>query len=533
MKIFLMPYEEKYHFSSKDLRYINEDPTLQPFYKYKPEIPSFTEVIQDKKIEFISDKRKLLKAVLIKQYSEMPEDDLAKMQVERLGNENTFTVTTAHQPCLMTGPLYVIYKAISTINLARKLNLNYPDFHFVPMFISGGEDHDLEETNHFHLFGKKIQWKTEQTGPVGRMETEGINEILQAIEQMSGNSPFSSQLNSLLNDAYKNASNYGAFFRNILAKLFHETGLLILNMDEKVLKKAAIPIFRDELIKHSSQIIVNQTQEELEKIGFGQQAYAREINLFYFHENKRLRIEREADNFAIVDSDIKFSEAEILSLLEKHPERFSPNVVIRPLYQEALLPNLAYVGGGGEISYWLERKRQFEHFNINFPVLLRRNTVFWLDHICSKSLNQLSLETIDIFDDLDQLINSFVLKEAEEEISLNEEKQQLAVIFKHIAEKANQLEASIYKTIKAEEAKHQKSIDHLEHKLLKAKKQQLEVSLNKLRKTHSKIFPNSKPQERFDNFIMYYLRLGPNFIEVLMEHLDPFSKEIILFQEED
>ena len=533
MKTISMPYEEKYHFSSKDIRYIDEDPVLKPFYKYKPEIQSFAKVIQDKKKEFTSEKRHLLKSVFIKQYAAMPEDDLAKMQVERLGNENTFTVTTAHQPCLMTGPLYVIYKVISTINLAKELNEKYPDFHFVPIFVSGGEDHDLEETNHFHLFGKKIEWKTDQTGPVGRMQTEGILEVLETIEQMSGNSAFSTDINAMLSEVYESASDYGAFFRNILAKLFHGTGLLILNMDEKELKKEAIPIFKDDLINHTSQKLVNQTQEALEQIDYSQQAYAREINLFYFHENKRLRIERDGDEFLIVDTDLKFSEAEILTLLENHPERFSPNVVIRPLYQETLLPNLAYVGGGGEIAYWLERKKQFEHFNINFPVLLRRNSVFWLDHICTKNLNQLGFDPIDIFEDLDQLINSFVHQEAEDEISLVEEKQLLETIFNQIAEKANKLEASILKTIKAEETKHQKSIDHLEHKLLKAKKQQLEVSLNKIKKVHNKIFPSSKAQERYDNFIMYYLRLGPGFIEVLTEHLDPFSKEILLFQEED
>ncbi len=222
-----------------------------------------------------------------------------------------------------------------------------------------------------------------------------------------------------------------------------------------------------------------------------------------------------------------------MELLEKYPERFSPNVVIRPLYQELLLPNLAYIGGGGEIAYWLERKRQFEYYGINYPILLRRNSVFWLDHICTKNLNQLGFEPIEIFDDLDHIINTFVMEEAEEEISLFDEKQKLERIFKRIAVKASKLDESILKTIRAEETKHQKSLDHLEHKLLKAKKQQLDISLNKIRKVHDKIFPSSKPQERHDNFIMYYLRLGPLFIELLMESLDPFSKEITLIQEED
>jgi len=533
MKTFTMPYEEKNQFSSKDIRYIQLDPALREFYKYLPELESFEKVIQDKKENYSRDRRILLQSVLNKQYKHLPSDDAAQLQIGKLGSDHTFTVTTAHQPCLLTGPLYVIYKIASTINLANQLNVFYPEFHFIPLFVSGGEDHDLEEMNHFHMFGKRIEWNTDQSGAVGRMSKEGLDEVLDTVLKMSGNSTYAQQLNELLQTSLQSAGNYGEFFRIIIANLFHHSGLLILNMDEKDFKKEAIPMFKDELINHKSKSLVTQTQEKLEKIGFAQQAYAREINLFYFHEDQRLRLEKKGNEYHLVDGNLSFSEKELLQLLEKHPERFSPNVVLRPLYQEMLLPNLAYVGGGGEIAYWLERKAQFEYFGLNFPVLIRRNSVFWLDHLSSRNLKPIGFEPSEIFEDIDILINQFVLREAEDEISLVEEKQQLEAIFNQIAVKAQKLDPSILKTIKAEEAKHQKSIDHLEHKLLKAKKQQLDISLNKIRKVHEKIFPSSKPQERYDNFIMYYLRWGQEYVDLLLEKLNPFCGEVIVFQEED
>lgn len=533
MKTFSLPFEEKFHFSSKDIRYINEDPELREFYKYQPNIQSFKQAIQDKSKEFTTSQRVLLHSVLQQQYQNLPEDNSVAEQLKKLKEDKTFTITTAHQPCLLTGPLYVIYKIVSTITLAEKLNKHYPDHHFIPVFISGGEDHDFEEINHFHLFGNKIEWKTDQSGPVGRMNTDGLHKVLESVVEMSGNSQHASALNDLLKESLESSKNYGEFFRTILAKLFHNRGLVILNMDEKVLKKEAIHIFSKELTGHHSQQLVSQTQEKLERIGFSQQAFAREINLFYFHDNQRLRIEKIDKNYHLVDTEINFSEEEILNILNQYPERISPNVVLRPLYQELLLPNLAYVGGGGEIAYWLERKSQFEHYGINFPILMRRNSVFWMDHICSKNLKQIGYKHAEIFEELDPLLNRYVLEEAEDEISLLDEKKQLSAIFKQITLKAEKLDHSILKTINAEEAKHQKSLDHLEHKLLKAKKQQLEISLNKIRKVHEKVFPSSKPQERHDNFIMYYLRLGPNFIDVLTNNLDPFSNKITVFQEED
>nr|MBS0037796.1 bacillithiol biosynthesis cysteine-adding enzyme BshC [Saprospiraceae bacterium] len=532
MNKFKIPYDENLHFSKKDLSYIQLDEGLKPFYKYPPDLDSVEKVISDKTREYSRERREVLVSDLRKQYLDMPKDSAAEEQLDLLEQDRTFTVCTAHQPCLLTGPLYVIYKICSTLRLAGELKQKYPNFNFVPVFISGGEDHDLEEINHFYLYGKKIEWDTSQEGSVGRMSLEGIDEIIGQVKEFAGNSNYAAEAVDLLLAAKSGTNNYGAFFRRLISLIFKESGLLILNMDRFHLKKSASEIFREDLVDQTSKKLVTQTQEELQDLGFSMQAYARKINLFYFHEGQRLRIEKINDQYQLVDTSIVFSESELLNILEKHPDRFSPNVVLRPLYQEYILPNLAYVGGGGELAYWIERNSQFEHFGINFPMLIRRNSVFWIDHIGTKNLKQLELNGPEIFKGLDHVINDYVLEEAEEEISLSEEKNELNDLFERIEKKAAKLDQSILKTIRAEEVKHLKSIDHLEHKLLKAKKQQLEIKINKIKKVHEKLFPMNKPQERVDNFLMYYFRMGPEWISLLTNSLNPMDKEVLVFQEE-
>ncbi len=534
MKVTTLPFSEDMQFGEKDLAYINGDEKLSGFAKYRQDASEFSKVIDDKSKSYDSNHRNLIVKALEKQYSELPEDPVAKIQIERLVNPNTFTVVTAHQPCLFTGPLYVIYKILSAINLSEQLNKQYPNNHIVPVFVTGGEDHDLEEINHAHIYGKKVEWNPGQMGAVGRMKLENSEELVEAVENFAGKSPFGEVAAKLVRDSFEGSRDYGHAFRKLVATLFKESGLLIFSMDDTALKAAFSDIIKDDLLNNSSRKLVSETQDKIREAGFQEQAYPRVVNCFYHSAEGRLRIEKtEQGGFQLVDSGKNFSEEEMLRELQENPGKFSPNVVLRPLYQELLLPNLAYVGGGGEISYWLERGSQFEHYGINFPMLVRRNSVFWFDHIACKNLNQLGLKFSAIFSDPEKLIKDYLIDHAGEEITLADEKKRLGAIFRAVEEKAVQLERSILKTIRAEEAKHLKSIDHLEHKLLKAKKQQMDVKVNKIRKTHEKLFPEGKPQERFDNFLMYYFRLGPDFISSLKAHLDPLKKEVVIIQEAD
>lgn len=406
MQVLHFPFEELSEFAQRDLAYVNQHADLRDFYQYEPNLAAFEQVIQDKSKSELD--RQLLVDNLKAQYADFQPNAKVKAQIESLTDERTFTVVTAHQPSLFTGPLYFIYKIFSAINLAEELNERYTDYHIVPIFITGGEDHDFEEINHTHIFGKKIEWENEESGSVGRMKTETLKEALAQLKDILGDSENAQSLYQKVESAYTKFDTYGKATRYLVHQLFQDYGLVVMNMDEADLKRAFIPYIKKEVFEQPSQALIQATQERLAAKGFDSQAHPRAINFFYLQDQMRSRIVLENEVYKVLDSDLQFSRSEMEEEIEKHPERFSPNVVMRPIYQELILPNLAYIGGGGELSYWQERLGQFKHFGVNFPMLVRRNSVLWVDKGNANRLAKVELKVSDLFGDTHALVKEYV-----------------------------------------------------------------------------------------------------------------------------
>lgn len=524
MEIRHLPFDKVPYLSKRDQAYTMGAPELRPFYKYDVNLESFAQVIEDKKKD--KTNRQVLVEVLREQYSGMETSSSVKDNIESLLEENTFTLVTAHQPSLFTGPLYYIYKVISTINLAEKLNQHYPGHRFVPVFISGGEDHDFAEVNHLQIFGKTISWHNEESGPVGMMKTDTLKPVLAEVKEVLGESDKAAELYELLRESVENHSRYSDTARHLANSLFKEYGLVVIDMSHAWLKELFIPYIREEVLEQPSKGLVEATVGELEKAGFSEQAYPREINFFYMgHElRQRERIVQEKGRFLVLNTTYSFTKEELVREIEQHPERFSPNVVMRPVFQERILPNLAYIGGGGELAYWLERKSQFEHFGINYPMLVRRDSVLFIDKGNANRMEKLELTVEQLFGDIEELIKEYVRENTENELSLAEEKAQLSALVKNIEQKAREVDPTLVKTAAAEGQKMINSMEQLEGKLMRAEKQRHDIALNQMRALKDKLFPGNGLQERYDNFMMYYLKYGREFFEVLRSELDPLKK---------
>lgn len=527
MQIRKLNYENIPLFSSRDKAYIEETLALQPFYKYPVTLESFADVLADKKKEKID--RETLVEVLRRQHNGLNAPVVVNDNIDKLLNENTFTIVTAHQPSLFTGPLYYIFKIISAINLTQKLAATYPAYEFVPIFISSGEDHDFEEVNHLHLFNKTLTWESGETGPVGHMKTESLRPVLEELKSILGESDWASKIYQVIENTHSGKENYARAAFELAHELFKSDGLVVLNTNDAALKKLFTPIIKEEIFEQVSQPLVEATFEELGKAGFPSQATPREINFFYLQKNIRERIVLENEQYKVLNTSLSFSKSEMENEIEEHPERFSPNVIMRPIYQELILPNLAYVGGGGEIAYWLERKSQFAHFGINFPMLVRRDSALWLDGATVKKMNKANLQLEDLWKDTDVLIREYISKFGNVEISLAKERATLQSIFEEIAAKAKTTDPSLEKYVLSEHAKADKSIDQIETRLLRAEKQSNENAISQIRSVKEKLFPNNGLQERYDNFLPYYLKYGEDFFKTLKEHFDPLDKKLKVF----
>lgn len=518
-------YQNSGYFSSLINDYLDQKPELHSLYNRFPTLDNFKEQIAEKEIERKeeSEKRETLVSVLLQQYSKLKVSDKTSNNIKLLNNSTTFTITTGHQLNLFTGPLYFLYKIISTINLAKELKAKYPEQNFVPVYWMATEDHDFEEINYFKLHNKKFQWNKESKGPVGRLSTEGLDRFFELFSKELGVGQNADNLRKMFGNAYLKHSNLADATRFLANELFGEYGLIILDADDAQLKQFLIPYIKDELLHQTSYKAVSKTIEKLSNYNI--QVNPREINLFYIEDNLRERIVLENQKYKVNNTNIEFSESEILDLVEKHPEKFSPNVILRPLYQEVILPNLCYIGGGGEIAYWLELKSYFDTAKVTFPILLIRNSVLLATEKQVKKADKLHLNWKDLFSKQEDLVNEKVRLFDDFPIDFDIQKEHLKNQFHYLHTLTLQTDKSFAGAVKAQEAKQLKGLEKLEHKFLKAQKRKHVEELDRIRLLQNELFPNQGLQERQANFSEFYLENGKNLIEKLFSELKPLEQE--------
>lgn len=517
-------YQNSGYFTKFMIDYLDEKSDLKQFYNHFPKIENFKSQIEEKSSNFNSNgKREILVSELEKQYQNFEVSKTTLNNIKLLNNANTFTITTGHQLNLFTGPLYFLYKIVSTINLCKQLKKEYPENNFVPIYWMATEDHDFDEINYFNYQGKVFRWNRESSGPVGRLSTEGLDKVFDLFSKEIGTSNNANFLKKLFENAYLKHSNLADATRYLANELFQNEGLVIIDGDSVALKKMFIPFVKKELLEQTSFKKVTETNELLKE--YFVQVNPREINLFYIEDNLRERIIFENGTYKVNNTSTQFSESEILTELENHPEKFSPNVITRPLYQEVILPNLCYIGGGGEIAYWLELKSTFEENNITFPMLLLRNSVLLATRKQAEKADKLEVSWNDLFSNQRVLLDSKTKEFSEFAIDFTEQKEHLKKQFENLYTIANQTDKSFIGAVKAQEIKQIKGLDNLEKRLLKAEKKVHSEKLERIVSLQNELFPGQSLQERKANFSEFYLQFGNKLIEELLTELNALSQE--------
>ena len=518
-----IPYSETGYFSKLICDYLAEKEGVQSFYHRFPKLANFEAQFQEKEASFSLEQREVLAARLKFQYKSTLLSEATKLNIESLSEAYTFTITTGHQLNLFTGPLYFLYKIFSVINLSEKLNAEYENQRFVPVYWMATEDHDFEEINFFNLFGKKLTWNRSAGGAVGELSTEGLAELLPILKSELGQSEHAQTLISLFSNGYTKHNNLADATRFIANTLFADYGLVIIDGNDVELKKAFIPYVEKELFEGISHKKISETTERLTKLGYPEQVHPREINLFYLNKGIRERIIAQEGHFFINDKKISFSKSEIQKVLQQHPERFSPNALLRPLYQEVMLPNLCYVGGGGELAYWFQLKDYFKAVNVPFPILLLRNSVLLISEKQKTTLEKMDISIESLFVDQNELVSQETHRRSEVEINFSKQRSHLQKQFKDLYDLAKQTDASFLGAVAAQEKKQLNGLDHLEKRLLKAQKRKLADQLSRITALQDALFPGQSLQERNMNFSEFYLEYGDRLLQELKLNLDPLT----------
>lgn len=501
-----LPLASTGQFSSLFLDYLDQKDSLRPFYNRFPQLEAFDKQIQER--AFDTQKRIILVDALERQYQGISN----KPDLSALLQPNTFTVTTGHQLNIFTGPLYIIYKLITTITLARQLKAAYPSYNFVPVYWMATEDHDFAEINHFSLFGTQYVWQTEQRGAVGRMNPQELKTLFGQIPEKL----------TLFEDAYLKHNTLADAVRYYINELFGQEGLVCLDADDAQLKQVFAPVMRDELVHQTSGQLVQEQTERLSALGYKTIIAPRDINLFYLDDQVRERIEHKDGTYKVLQTKLRFSESELLTMLSEHPERFSPNVVLRPLYQETILPNLAYIGGPSEVPYWLQLKPVFDHFQTPFPMLMPRNFAMYVPSVSAKRIRRLGLLPEDLFQDTITLKRKFVKQHATQALTLDTESKTVNDALEAIRQKAQKVDPTLEKAVLAETKRFANAIRRLEKKMLRAEERNQEMGIRQLQAVKSELFPNDGLQERSENFMTFYLN-DRQFLQKMLVAFNPLD----------
>jgi bacillithiol biosynthesis cysteine-adding enzyme BshC len=517
-------YQESSYFSKLITDYLEQKPELDLLYNHFPTLNNFKLQIAEKQNSFPQVNRTTLVNAITKQYQDCKTTEVTNVNIQKLAHSNTFTITTGHQLNLFTGPLYFVYKITSTINLCLQLKKEYPQYDFVPVYWMATEDHDFEEINFFQHKNTKIKWDVECKGPVGRLKTNSLDLVFEAFANILGNSIHATYLKELFQKSYLQHHTLAAATRFLVNELFGNQGLVILDGDDNTLKRLFIPYVKKELINQTSYKTVSTTNEKL-KASYPIQVNPREINLFFIEDTLRERIVLKDNKYTINNTSLSYTSEEFLDLLETNPEKFSPNVILRPLYQEVILPNLAYIGGGGELAYWLQLKSNFEANTIPFPILVLRNSALISSNKQTQKATKLELSWADLFCNQQELFNRKTREFSKFTIDFSLQKEALYHQFKALKEIAQQTDPSFLGAVEAQEKKQIKGLDTLEKRLLKAEKRVHKDQLERIINLQNELFPAQSLQERKANFSQFYLEYGPELFKQLSANLNPLEAD--------
>ncbi len=512
-------YRDTNQFPKLFLDYIDQKEELRGFFNHYPDLEGFEKLIEERK-SFSAKQREILQSHFVKQYEALVTSEEVEKNINLISDQNTFTLTTGHQLNLFTGPLYFIYKILTVINLSVKLKNKFPNKNFIPVYWMASEDHDFEEIQYFNFGGKKYAWESSQKGAVGRFSLNDIQKNLKT-------APLPEEYKSY----YTESKTLGEAHFKLVNHLFSVYGLLVLDADSRSLKTSFSEIIKKDI---QSQISFEQTEistKALSKLGYNTPVNPRKVNYFYLNDDVRERIETKGNEY-FYSSEGENRSIDMEELLSSKPECISPNVITRPIYQEFILPNLAYIGGPSELSYWLQLKSTFEALSVNFPLLIPRYSSSILSEKALNKLNEIGLDDFQmLFKEDREVLKKLLLKND----SLNSDQhfewaESIEKLFKEIKVEAEQKDKTLGPSVEGRKKKVLKELDKIQKKMETAEIRNQKVLKDRFYFAKEELFPNSSFQERYKNIFEFLLE-NENFISDLKnQYSDPLLFSHLLFK---
>jgi bacillithiol biosynthesis cysteine-adding enzyme BshC len=452
--------------------------------------------------------------------------------IQKLSENKAGAVVTGQQVGLFLGPLYTIYKALTAIKLAESLNQNIQGY-FVPVFWLASDDHDFEEIDHITLLDKKNQVKdikykgfsSNLKKPASEIVfSEDISDCVQQLDDLTHDSEFKPEILSQLGTAFSPGRSFAEAFAQWMTRLFKSYGLIFIDAAHPDLKDLGKEVFYTEIAQNSpSTQNALETSRKLTQKNYSAQIQLHEgiMNLFLV-EDERHSIQFRDDSYSIKGTPNTYKKNELLKLLEKQPHKFSPNVLMRPLYQDTLLPTVAYVGGLSEIAYFAQLKQVYDRFDLPMPVIYPRKSFTLIEKNVDKCLETYSLKVPDIWENADAKMAEIAKGQWPRSLdqAIQTATSHLDKDLKDIKQETLAFEPTLEKSVDLTIGKIHYQMSLLEQKILKASKKQNAILTQRIHLAKNSLYPNQRLQERVFNITPLLIKYGFPLINKLYKALD-------------
>lgn len=483
-----------------------------------------------------------LKQIISKQYNDFNPSPKTTDNINSLVLSNTFAIVTGQQLGIFGGPLYTFYKIITAIELAHLFNEKYDSYHFVPVFWLEGDDHDFEEVRSFNLLDEnneivKIIYDdgiTEEInrGSVGNISFNGnINSVTEQLTKILRDNEFKPKIMEMLSGYYKEGATFRESFRKLIFELFDEYGLIIFDPSDTNIKSILKPIFIKEIEEqreHSTELV--KISAELEEV-YHAQVKVRPINLFMSEDDGRYLIEPVENEFRLRGKRKRLSKETIFEQIENTPEKFSPNVLLRPVCQDYIFKTACYIGGPSEICYFAQVIPLYKYFNVDVPIIYPRSSVTIVEKNIQKILEKFNLAYTDFISENETITETVINNLAEIDLaeSFRKASYDINLIIDELREKLYSIENNLLDVTNKTRDKILQGLEFLREKADEAQKRKYDTTLRQIRKVSNVLFPHRNLQERELNFIYFTSKYGKDFLKQIINEIaiDRFEHQII------
>ncbi len=484
----------------------------------------------------------LLKQIIHQQYINFNPGSKTNDNINSLVLDNTYAIVTGQQLGIFGGPLYTIYKIITAIELAHLFNDKYDSYHFVPVFWMEGDDHDFDEVRSFNLLDEnneivKISYDdgiTEEInrGSVGNISFNGnINSVLAELAKILRDNEFKPKIMDMLSEYFKEGTTFKESFKKLIFELFDEYGLIIFDPSDAKIKNLLKPIFIKEIEEqkeHSTELV--KISAELEEF-YHAQVKVRPINLFMSEDDGRYLIEPVENEFRLRGKRKRLSKEAIFEMIDNTPEKFSPNVLLRPVCQDYIFKTACYIGGPSEISYFAQVIPLYKYFGVDVPIIYPRSSVTIVEKNIQKILEKFNLTYSDFMNENSSITETVINNLAEVDLteSFNKASYEINLIIDELREKLYSIENNLLDVTNKTRDKVQQGLEFLREKADDAQKRKYDTTLRQIKKVSNVLFPHNNLQERELNFIYFTSKYGKDFLKQIINEIaiDRFEHQII------